>query len=409
MKTLLKQFEQKKPEIVFEWHDSETEAKGWVVINSLRGGAAGGGTRMRKGLDRHEVESLAKTMEVKFAVSGPAIGGAKSGIDFDPRDPRRDGVLDRWFKAVAPLLKAYYGTGGDLNVCEVKDVVPLTERYGLWHPQEGVVNGHYHPGVSEQIQKLGQLRLGVAKIVEDGRYTPEPERKYKVADLITGWGLAESVRHYYGIYGGELAGKRVIVQGFGNVGATAAYYLAREGASVVGIIDASGGVICQQGLGFEQLKRLYLDKQGNKLVGSEVVSFEQAQDALWRLQADIFLPCAASRLVSQAHLDALIEGGVELISCGANVPFQDQEIFYGPVYQNADERLSVIPDFIANCGMARAFAFLMQTDGDITDEAIFEDVSRRIGDALQRVHNTSSKQTRIAATAFEDTLRELVD
>lgn len=39
---------------MFEWHDSETEAKGWVVINSLRGGTAGGGTRMRKGLDRHE-------------------------------------------------------------------------------------------------------------------------------------------------------------------------------------------------------------------------------------------------------------------------------------------------------------------------------------------------------------------
>ena len=75
MKTLLQQFEEKHPEIVFEWHDPETEAKGWVVINSLRGGAAGGGTRMRLGLDQHEVESLAKTMEVKFTVSGPPIVG----------------------------------------------------------------------------------------------------------------------------------------------------------------------------------------------------------------------------------------------------------------------------------------------------------------------------------------------
>ena len=67
MKELLNRFENKAPEIVFEWHDAETPAKGWVVINSLRGGAAGGGTRMRKGLDRREVESLAKTMEVKFS------------------------------------------------------------------------------------------------------------------------------------------------------------------------------------------------------------------------------------------------------------------------------------------------------------------------------------------------------
>ncbi|MFM7758544.1 MAG: Glu/Leu/Phe/Val dehydrogenase dimerization domain-containing protein, partial [Crocinitomicaceae bacterium] len=79
MRELLQKFEGKRPEIVFEWKDQVTEAEGWVVINSLRGGAAGGGTRMRKGLDKREVESLAKTMEVKFTVAGPPIGGAKSG------------------------------------------------------------------------------------------------------------------------------------------------------------------------------------------------------------------------------------------------------------------------------------------------------------------------------------------
>ncbi|NBP68821.1 MAG: amino acid dehydrogenase, partial [Cytophagia bacterium] len=50
MQDLLQKFENKRPEIVFEWKDPETEAVGWVVINSLRGGAAGGGTRMRLGL-----------------------------------------------------------------------------------------------------------------------------------------------------------------------------------------------------------------------------------------------------------------------------------------------------------------------------------------------------------------------
>ncbi len=80
LKELIQRFEEKRPEIVFEWKDSQTEAEGWIVINSLRGGSAGGGTRMRKGLDKREVESLAKTMEVKFSVSGPPIGGAKSGI-----------------------------------------------------------------------------------------------------------------------------------------------------------------------------------------------------------------------------------------------------------------------------------------------------------------------------------------
>ena len=56
---------------------------------------------------------------------------------------RKDDVLKRWYKADYPILKNYYGTGGDLNVDEVKDVIPITESYGLWHPQEGVVNGHF--------------------------------------------------------------------------------------------------------------------------------------------------------------------------------------------------------------------------------------------------------------------------
>ena len=96
MKELLEKFENKTPEVVFQWKDSQTEAKGWVVINSLRGGAAGGGTRMmRVGLDQHEVTSLAKTMEVKFTVSGPPMEIAKSGINFDPNDPRKAGVLKK--------------------------------------------------------------------------------------------------------------------------------------------------------------------------------------------------------------------------------------------------------------------------------------------------------------------------
>ena len=56
-------------------------------------------------------------------------------------------------KAVIPLLKNYYGTGGDLNVDEIHEVIPITEQYGLWHPQEGVVNGHFNATEPEKIKK----------------------------------------------------------------------------------------------------------------------------------------------------------------------------------------------------------------------------------------------------------------
>jgi len=302
MKELLTRFENKAPEIVFEWHDAETPAKGWVVINSLRGGAAGGGTRMRAGLDRREVESLAKTMEVKFSVSGPAIGGAKSGIDFDPADPRKNDVLRRWYKAVTPLLKSYYGTGGDLNIDEVHEVIPITESYGLWHPQEGVVNGHFAPSDSERIQKVGQLRMGVAKVVEDRLYSPDITRKYVVADLITGWGVAESVLHYYRLYGGQIAGKRVIVQGWGNVGSAAAYYLAQAGARVVGIIDREGGLLNPEGFSLDQVRQLFLEKKGNQLSAKYMLRFDEIDELIWSTGAEVFLPCAGSRLVTQQQV-----------------------------------------------------------------------------------------------------------
>jgi len=408
MKELLKRFEDKKPEIVFEWSDPETDAEGWVVINSLRGGAAGGGTRMRAGLDRREVESLAKTMEVKFSVSGPPIGGAKSGINFDPKDPRKNDVLKRWYKAVIPLLKNYYGTGGDMNVDEIHEVIPITEDYGLWHPQEGVVNGHFNPRENEKIHKIGQLRFGVSKVVEDPSYTPAPDRKYVVADLITGFGVAESVVHYYDLYNKNLEGATVIIQGWGNVGSAAAYYLAKRGCKVVGIIDRNGGLMNPEGYSYDQIKELYLQKIGNQLASPDMVDFETVNSQIWDMGADIFLPCAASRLVTKDQSDRMMAAGTKVIACGANVPFADPEIFYGEIAERCDSRISLIPDFIANCGMARVFAYCMQEKIELSDAAIFEDTSDTIYHALKKVKERNPNHTQLASSAFEIALEQLI-
>ncbi|HMR44616.1 MAG TPA: Glu/Leu/Phe/Val dehydrogenase dimerization domain-containing protein, partial [Saprospiraceae bacterium] len=266
MEKLLQKFKDKQPEITFEWHDEETGAEGWIVINSLRNGAAGGGTRMRLGLTKDEVTSLAKVMEIKFSVCGPDIGGAKSGINFDPNDPRRFEVLKKWYKVAFPILKNYYGTGGDLNVDELKDVIPITEDLGLWHPQEGIVNGHFHSIKGDKIKIVGQLRHGCAKIVEDPAFVPQSAEKFAVADLITGFGVAESVKHYYQLFKNQdIRDKRTIIQGWGNVAAAAGYYLAQSGAKIVGIIDREGGLIKPEGFAFREIEKLFTDKKGNKL------------------------------------------------------------------------------------------------------------------------------------------------
>ena len=410
MKELLKQYENKQPEIVFHWKDKETVAEGWVVINSLRGGAAGGGTRMREGLDMNEVLSLAKTMEVKFTVSGPAIGGAKSGINFNPNDPRKRGVLERWYKAVTPLLKHYYGTGGDLNVDADKDVIPITEDCGVWHPQEGIFNGHFKPTVADKINRIGQLRLGVIKVIEDKQFSPDLSRKYTVADMLTGYGVAEAVKHYYAIYGGNIEGKRAIVQGFGNVGSAAAYYLTQLGAKVVGIIDRDGGVINEEGFSMEEMTALFLGKNGNTLVSEKMVSFEEINNKIWSLPAEIFIPAAASRLVSKNQVQKMIDSGLEVISPGANVPFADKEIFFGPIMEYTDNHLSLLPDFISNCGIARVFAYLMEARVTLpmVDKAMFDDTSTIIKKALQKTFEQRASKTKICSTAFEIALKQLM-
>lgn len=404
----LKKFEAEEPEIIFEWHDRETGAEGWVVINSLRGGAAGGGTRMRKGLNKHEVVSLAKTMEIKFTVSGPQIGGAKSGINFDPADPRKNDVLQRWYKAIRPLLKNYYGTGGDLNVDEIHEVIPVTASLNILHPQEGVINGHFDGLSGEDKRKMiGNLRSIVSKVIVDQRYSPDVQKKYTVADMVTGWGVSESVRIYLEKTGQTNEGKKVIVQGWGNVASAAAYYQSLLGAKIVGIIDREGGLINEKGFDHQDIRKLFLEKKGNRLHSNELLTFEEINRKIWDVEADIFLPCAASRIVSLEHLERLKKGRVKMIASGANVPFNDPEIFYGPTMQWADRNFTLIPDFIANCGMARTFAFCMQPIEDFDDEAIFTDVSKTIEKAIDEVLTLNNKETLFSQTAFQIALQKL--
>ena len=99
---------------------------------------------------------------------------------------------------------------------------------------------------------------------------------------------------------------------------------------------------------------------------------------------------------------------MEVISCGANVPFADTEIFFGPTMEYTDNTLSLIPDFISNCGMARAFAYFMEQKVEMTDHNIFKDTSDTIRRALLKTHQLSDKKTQISKRAFEVALKQLV-
>jgi glutamate dehydrogenase/leucine dehydrogenase len=368
------------PQIVVEWNDPETEARGWLVVNSLRGGAAGGGTRMRAGLTRREVTWLAKTMELKFAFSGPPIGGAKSGIDFDPTDPRRDGVLRRWFAAVSPLLRACYGTGGDLNVDEMRDVIPCCLAAGVVHPQEGVVRGHLGRGDVEG--PLAALELGVKATVQDGDGVAGSG--LTVADLVTGYGLARAIVHAFGARGESVRGRRVRVEGFGAVGGPCALYLARAGARIVAVSDRDKTLVAPAGLDAAGTEALLRDREDKCLPAADA-RLSPGHARFWETPAEIHVAAAASGTLDEDALDGLAARGVQMIACGANQPFREAGLGATRVQRLADRRFTVIPDVIGNCGMARAFSHLMIDGFDDGPPALFRAVDRTITDTLQDV------------------------
>ena len=150
-----------------------------------------------------------------------------------------------------------------------------------------------------------------------------------------------------------------------------------------------------------------MNKNCNKLANVNLLPFEEVNQRIWEMGAQIFIPGAASKLVTRSQVDSLLSGGVEVIACGANVPFVDDEVFFGPTASYADENAAVIPDFIANCGMARVFAYLMQPDARMTDAAIFGDTSAIIRQSLEDVIKNNTSPNKISSRALYLALKKL--
>ena len=153
---------------------------------------------------------------------------------------------------------------------------------------------------------------------------------------------------------------------------------------------------------------MFLHKKGNNLNAENMLSFEETNAKIWDLQADIFIPGAASKILNRDQMDRLMANGMQVMSCGANVPFVDDEVFFGPTARYTDEKISIIPDFIANCGMARVFAYLMSEGAEVTDQAIFTDVSDTILKALENSHSKNQGKTKLSQTSYEIALAQLM-
>jgi len=330
---------------------------------------------MRKGVTREEVTYLAKAMQLKFAFSGPPIGGGKSGIDFDPDDPRRDDVLRRWYAAIRPLLLTRYGTGGDVNVDEREDVIPLCAELGIIHPQEGVVRGHLGRTGADVARSFEALNEGICQ--DAGAFGVEG-LSLTVSDLVTGWGVARAAERLYALRRETLDGTRCVVEGFGNVGAAAALYLSRSGARIVGLVDAKYGLVSPEGLDEEGVTDLIRRRNGRVLPPHPQRVSGAEREFAYRGEAELFVPAAISGSVDSRRLAQLARHGVRRIVCGANQPIYEVRLGDTENMQGADAEFEVLPEIVASQGAARAFYHLMANPDRRSAEDIFRSVTESV-------------------------------
>jgi glutamate dehydrogenase/leucine dehydrogenase len=232
----------------------------------------------------------------------------------------------------------------------------------------------------------------------------------QVADVVTGYGLARSVIRLHAEQGREFAGTRVLVQGFGSVGGPCALYLARAGARIVGVSDHEKVLLDPAGLDARGAESL-LQQRKEKLIPAEDPRCLTGRERqrFWQTDDEVFVAAAGSGMINDSVLAQLYAQGVKVIACGANQPFRERSLGTTRVQRLADRHFVVIPDVIANCGMARAFSYLMgdvhaadpaplfRAVDDTIDTALHEIVGRTCGEpngllaatlayALDRVH-----------------------
>ena len=377
------------------WTDDETGVPGYVVIDRLSRGVAGGGLRMRKGVTLDEVRDLARGMTLKDPVLWQEgdryvpFGGAKGGIDCDPYDPRAREILGRWARAMKPLLDVCFATGEDFGVRQ--DVIDeVFEENGL-EP-----SAHAGYALVPDGEAAAKAREDLAWSVDvDG--VPLPE-------LVGGYGVAEAALAALEHRGIPAAEARAVVQGFGSMGGAAARYLARAGVRVVGIADREGLLHNPDGLDVETL---LLTRDAFGVMDRSTLrpgDVELPREDWLALDAEVLVPAAMSYVITAADVDRIRAGiVVEAANVATLVDAEEELRGRGTV---------VVPDFVANCGTNQWWWWVVFGDVEPTAESAFTTLRSRMRPVVHRVLERADAEgvaPRTAATEISHDIRAELD
>ena len=279
-----------------------------------------GGIRYSPDVDEDEVVALAQWMTFKCALVDIPFGGAKGGVKVDPRKLSR-GELERLTRRFTYEIVPVIGPSIDIPAPDVytnDDVMAwIMDTYSIF-------KGYNEPAIV----------TGKPIYIGGSRGRREA----------TGRGVAITAREVLKLYGEDIKGKTVAIQGFGNVGTFAALTLYNMGAKIVAVSDVEGGIYDEKGLDIPKLIEFVY---GDSLVPRRsVTGFKKSKSItnqeLLLLDVDILIPAAIENQITDENADKI---RARYIVEGANGPttFEADEILF-------NKGIVVVPDILANSG-----------------------------------------------------------
>ncbi|RMX08624.1 Glu/Leu/Phe/Val dehydrogenase [Corticibacter populi] len=289
--------------------------EGYRVQHNLSRGPGKGGVRFHQDVTLSEVMALSAWMSVKNAAVNVPYGGAKGGVRIDPRKYSKN-ELEKVARRYTSEIGLIIGPTKDIPAPDVN----TNEQVMAWMMDTYSMN-------------VGSTATGVVtgKPIELGGSLGRREA--------TGRGVFTVGVEAAKLIGLPIDGTRVAVQGFGNVGGTAAKLFGEAGAKVVAVQDHTGSIHRASGLDVEALLRHVQEHGGvGGFAEAEVID----KDAFWEVDCDILIPAA---LEGQINKDNAGKIKARMVIEGAN----------GPTTPTADDILQdrgvlVLPDVIANAG-----------------------------------------------------------
>ncbi len=344
------------PYLVIEWSDRKSDARGWLVVDSIADEKSAGGLRMSPTVNRTEVERLAQVMTYKYVAAEAVSGGSKAGIVYDCHKEDHLDVLRRFLEAMRPYTREGVTIGADLGT-NPDDIRAIKKELGIEDRLAKSVRDN-----PERAKKANEDLAKLAKETVDG---------LSMDRLVTGFGVAQAADQAWKKMNGA-QGAKVSIQGFGSVGGSCARYLQRMGYKVVAISDINGMYYNEDGLDIQDL----LDARN--LLGEVDVSKMKKpcevrnRDEWLGLDVDIVIPAAVEDIINK---DTARTVKASLIVEGANIPTTEE----ADVILH-EMGVHIVPDFIANQGSICYFTSIQNAKCEATPEAVME----RLSDVIRR-------------------------